>query len=415
MLLRFGSWLGAGLLLTAVGACSDDTTDGRDSNAGSAGSKPSGGAAGTGAHGGRSGAGGNAGKGGADGGAGARAGAGGAASGGAGDAGAAAGLGGESGEGGHGGTSGDAGDAGSAGSGEPGESGWEECPTADDYVGDAEWPNVLEATPGAIYCATFDESRTLKEELAKKALLRIPPGTYRLPTERTENLGLPICIAFGERLMGVPIPPRAVAYTTTALGTDVSHRYVFDATAPSPERLLSIGFDQITPSGDPFHFTLDGGPNDFDSFDSPSFSFALCDSAEEPCSYDRIFDSCTHESSTLNRHELTLDTGAVVLDLRIGASAASTEPGAFVRAAGTFRGQNFEQTDYFRLIYNPEHHHFERHFAVLFDEPIDGACGLEISGVSAFDEVTPSAFSVDCELDRLETLSVTDFSLTRDP
>jgi hypothetical protein len=419
MVLRLGSLLGGGSLLIALGACSDDASDGGDANGGSAGSKPSGGAAGAAARAGQSGAGGNAGKGGAGSGAGGRsgeAGVGGAGRGGAGVGGAQAGLGGEGGGGASGaGASGEAGEAGSGGSGDPGDSRWDGCPSADDYEGDAEWPNVLEVTTGAIYCATFDENRTLKEELAQKALLRIAPGSYHLPPADTDDLGLPTCIAYGEDEKGVPATPGSVAYSADETSGEVQYSYELGASVPSPSRQLTLQLNQTKPSGQAFEFELDGA-NDPDVFDVSSFSLVLCQSLDEPCYTDRVFDSCTHETSALNRHELTFDDdGTVVLDLRIGESIASTEPGAFVRAAGTFRGQSFEQTNYFRLIYNPEHHHFERHFAVLFDEPIDGACGLEISGFSVDEGTPPTAYTVDCELDHLEALSVTDFSLTREP
>jgi hypothetical protein len=419
MVLRLGSLLGGGLLLTVLGACSDDDSDRGDVNGGSAGSKPGGGAAGAAAQAGQSGAGGHggsAGKGAAGSGAGARgggAGAGGAGRGGAGTGGAQAGLGGEGGDGASGaGASGDAGQGGSGGSGEPGESRWDGCPNADDYEGDAEWPNVLEVTAGAIYCATFDESRTLKEELAQKALLRIAPGSYHLPSADVESLGLPSCIAYGEDTNGVPVTPGSITYGADETSGEVRYNYEFGASVPSPNRTLALQLNQTKPSGEAFEFELDGA-NDPDPFDDNRFYFVLCQSADEPCYSERVFDSCTHGTSILNRHEVTLEDGTLVLDLRLGQSAASTEPGAFVRAAGTFRGQSFEQTNYFRLIYNPEHHHFERHFAVLFDAPIDGACGLEISNFSAFDEVAPAAFTVDCELDRLDPLTVTDFSLMR--
>ena len=117
------------------------------------------------------------------------------------------------GSGGEGGEGGDTGGAGAAG--QPSDSRWAGCPTADDYAGDSDWPNRLEVTDGAIYCATFDESRTLKEELAKKALLRIAPGAYPLPNGPTADLGLPACIAYGENGSGVPMSARNIEYTAT--------------------------------------------------------------------------------------------------------------------------------------------------------------------------------------------------------
>ena len=78
-----------------------------------------------------------------------------------------------------------------------------------------------------------------------------------------------------------------------------------------------------------------------------------------------------------------------------------------MRATGTFRGTDFDQRDFFKLVYNPSHHHFERHFAVLFDAPIDGVCGIEVENLEPWDDYQPdAAYAVDCALDRLSTLTV---------
>ena len=306
------------------------------------------------------------------------------------------------------------GSGGEAGSDVPDDR-WQDCPTAADYAGDESWPNLVEVTEAATYCATFNGGGTLEEVLAKKALLRIAPGTYRLPSSGRPGLGLPVCVAYGSDGNGVGLSPVGVEYSSTPVAGDVNHRYDFEATAPDPERTFSIVLERRQPAATAFSFTLDGSENRSSEFDPHAFSFYLCQSTEATCRIDRVFDSCTHASSTLNRHEITLGDGDLVLDVRIGVSPAGTEPAAFVRAAGTFRGQSFEQTDYFRLIYLPGHHHFSRHFAVLFDEPIEGACGLEIADFWTGGETTPNAYAVDCALARLETLTVVAFSLTRDP
>lgn len=334
-----------------------------------------------------------------------------------GSSGAASGASGEgSGSGGEGGDAGESG-GGTAGGGEGGapDDRWQGCPTADDYAGDDSWPNTVEVTEAATYCATFNETRTLKEELEKKALLRIAPGTYHLPPGPREDLGLPVCIAYGPDGTGFAPSPVSVAYTATPFSGDVDHQYRFEAAADGPDRNFSMTLFRTLASGEDFSFALDGRENAADTLGSQGFSFYLCDSTEGSCYVDRLFDSCTHAGSRLFRHEISLDDGELVLDLRLGFSQISTEPGAFVRAAGTFRGQSFEQADYFRLIYNPEHHHFVRDFAVLFDAPIDGACGVEISDFVYDEASAPNAYAVDCALDRLETLTVVDFSVTQDP
>jgi len=303
---------------------------------------------------------------------------------------------------------------GEAGSG--GDARWAACPTADEFEDQASWPDTLEVTEGAVYCATFDENRTLKEELAKKALLRIAPGSYRLPAAEQAGLALPVCIALGAEGVGVAAVPRSTSHQANPFDGNVSHHYDFVSEQPDPARRVSVSLYLTLPEGQAPGFVLDGDHPALFGPTEPHNSFVLCESLDESCFPDRSFDSCTHASSTLNRHQIGLDSGDITLDVRIGDSYASTEPGAFVAARGTFRGVAFEQENYFKLVYRPAHHHFDRDFAVLFDEPIDGACGLKIERFSADPAgPAPTAASIDCALDSIDALTVETFTLTRDP
>jgi hypothetical protein len=312
-----------------------------------------------------------------------------------------------------GGSAGDSGAGASGGNGE--ERRWAACPSADEFSDDASWPDTLEVTGTGVYCATFDETRTLKEELAKKALLRITPGIYRLPAADQEGLSLPVCIAFGEQGAGVPAVPRRTTHRANDGGTGVSHRYGFVSEQPEPARRLTIDLGLNLPDGEAPGFVLNGDAPDVFGPTEPLSSFALYQSLQGSL-LDRGFDSCTHESSSLNRHEIVLEDGELVLDVRIGQWVSSTEPAAFVAASGTFRGVAFEQTNYFKLVYRPAHHHFERDFAVLFEEPIDGACGVKIEAFPSYPTgIDPTAATVDCALDPIDALTVRSFTLTRDP
>jgi hypothetical protein len=331
--------------------------------------------------------------------------------GGGGTAGSAAGS---AGDGALGGGAGDSGAGGSAGNGA--DPSWAACPTADAFEDDASWPDTLEVTGTGVYCGTFDESRTLKEELAKKALLRVTPGSYRLPAGEQEGLALPLCVAFEEDGPGVPAIPRSTTHQASSTGGRTQHHYAFASEQPDPARRLIIDLWTNLPDGDAPGFLLNGDAPDPFGPTEPIRSFILYESLDESAFPDRRFDSCTHESSRLNHHQLTFDDGQMALDVRIGQSSASTEPGAFVRASGTFRGVAFEQTNYWKLVYRPAHHHFERDFAVLFDAPIDGACGLQILAFSADPQgVAPTAATVDCALDPIDALEVQSFTLTQDP
>jgi hypothetical protein len=299
------------------------------------------------------------------------------------------------------------------GSPDGGGGGWAWCPRAEDYVGSASWPHAVVATDSAIYCATFDESRTLREELDLKALLRVVPGRYPMPdVAGPVAFYLPVCLDFGD---GMP-PARDGTGTVmhsqfTYMGNDSHQNNVRQSfLVDGASREMQIDIRLVGPEGMPATHTLDGSTNDVFGETVGSWTVVLCGTGEE-CYYPgaRRFDSCDHATSSLHRHTLALFGGdPLVLELRIGVSAASTEPGAFVRAAGTFRGTAFDQRDYFRLVYNPEHHHFSRDFAVFFDAPIDGACGLEIINLESFDsDFQPDqAFTIDCDLNRIEEVAV---------
>jgi hypothetical protein len=406
---------GCALLAFPAAACSDDdgtgvaggTAGSSAGNGGSAGSSAGkGGSAGSSAGNGGS-AGSSAGKGGSSG---SSAGSAGTGAGGAGDGGTAGSEAGAAGDD----PGGAAGEGGSAGSAE--DPRWAACPSADEFEDDASWPDTLEVTGTGVYCATFDESRTLKEELAKKALLRVTPGSYRLPAAARDGLALPLCIAFGEEGVGVPAVPRSVTHEANSTGGRTYHRYGFVSEQPDPARRLTVDLQMSLPDGEAPGFVLNGDAPDLFGPTEPLNVFALYESLAEDAFWDRRFDSCTHESSRLNHHEIVFDGGEIALDLRIGQSYASTEPGAFVGASGVFRGIAFEQTNYFKLVYRPAHHHFERDFAVLFDEPIDGACGIQISTFPAdLAGVAPTAATVDCALEPIDSLTVDSFTLTQDP
>ena len=94
---------------------------------------------------------------------------------------------------------------------------------------------------------------------------------------------------------------------------------------------------------------------------------------------------------------------------------AGTEPGAFTGASGTLDGTDFAIDDYFQLVYRPEHHHFTRHFAVVFDSPVDEACALRIEGVDPWEEEpTAQVYTADCDLGALAERAVTGETDTRE-
>jgi len=127
----------------------------------------------------------------------------------------------------------------------------------------------------------------------------------------------------------------------------------------------------------------------------------------EDCGVALPLTSCSYETGRLHTHTLELAGGGELeLSLRIGESLASTEPGAFTGATGSWGGQAFSQLDYFKLIYVPFHHHFQRNFIVLFDAPIGGACGLRVSNLDPFDLPAGEAATVDCDLQDIAKVAI---------
>ncbi|MCU0663876.1 MAG: hypothetical protein MUC50_16315 [Myxococcota bacterium] len=290
--------------------------------------------------------------------------------------------------------------------------GWEDCPEASDYVGDPTWQHSLKVTAKATYCATFNEARTLEEELALKAQLRIVPGSYPLPqADGAYAFALPICVRFAPDLAAPTMNGAGeLSATSSVYGEETNYIKSFaqplDGAGNAWSLEGTIAFDSPKDEQPP-PFVLDGGV-DATLGDGDTFSFSLCRGAECYQIDDYTFVSCNPSTYRLQRHTVSFSGGQAVLDLRLGWSMASTEPGAFVRASGVLDGTSFEQEDYFRLVYNPEHHHFSRDFAVLFDSPIGTACGLRLEYLDPWgDELPTEVHTIACDLANLSARAVT--------
>lgn len=297
-----------------------------------------------------------------------------------------------------------------AGNPPPASDPWSSCAASDSWQAEPTWPLTLEAQPGATYCATFNESRTLAEELAAKMQLRFSPGTYSLPANEELDRALPVC------LRGVDGPATAasagrVQTSVTPFDGSDSYSLALDATFDdATNSVVQVRVERSVTDGNTPEFVFDGteGGSNLDEYRS----FERCPGDEPDCLPRMIFDSCEYASGAVNLHRVELATGNIEFELRLGESFAGTEPGAYVRASGSYSGQTFDQTDYFKLIYHPSHHHFERTFVVLFDSPIDGVCGVEVTELERFgDDIPDQAFEVDCQLERLRELPVTSHEL----
>ena len=313
-------------------------------------------------------------------------------------------------------TGGGAPEGGSGGTIEP------DCPDAADYVGDPSWPHRLEVTDGAEYCGAFDEMRNLDQEFAVKAKIRIAPGTYPLAdTAGTYPFALPVCF---EGKLGTVMPSFAGAGEVEVLWSDnplisyASYSHVFN----QPLSAADTGtwsfqghtsyWETVDPPR-PLPHPLDGTPLDAWGDTGHATELWLCEGVDCDQWDDVRFEACDADYPR-QLNVVTFQGGEVTFELGITGGVGTEEMlSVFPRASGTLDGTPFSQSDYFKLVYSADHHHFVRNFAVLFDQPIGGACGLKVLDVIAHTPTSPlpRASTIDCELTDLEERTVTDASV----
>ncbi len=296
------------------------------------------------------------------------------------------------------------------------------CPDSSRYVGNDAWPDQLVVTLGATYCGAFKEIRNLEQEFAAKAKLTIAAGTYRLAnTAGTYDLTLPVCF---ERPPGAAIPFFAGAGKVKTIpqssSVDTYRSCGHAVTQPisvagSSDWMFSMRLSYWTWSGTPQPPRLDGSILDLPTpaqAKTPGYlnDLELCSGTDcDDQAEDLKFEACNPDYP-LQRHTISFDGGQVVFDVRItGEVGVAVMTSAFTAASGTLGGTAFAQTDYWKLVYSADHHHFIRNFAVLFAAPIGGACGLKVLNFygSRVNAPLPDVYSIRCDLSSIAAHPVT--------
>jgi hypothetical protein len=302
----------------------------------------------------------------------------------------------------------DGGDAGSLGSAVAVD--WSECPNGVQAPRLTPRQDVITVTEAAEYCAMFVEGRTLAEQSRAKAVLRIAPGSYGLPRSDSEPWRMPACVyqlpstywfAEGDAVLAVD-PGAPDVYVIAQQMRSEQGVSTLEATFSLPTALQ--GGREVLLNGT--------ASNVFDE-ETFRYRFTLSPACgEQGCSdVPTSFESCTFATFPTLEDSVAFDGGDATFSTRFGDAFSGTEPGAFVRAIGTFRGVGFDQRSYWSLLYTAGHHHMPRSFGVLFEAPIEGACGLEVRGFADVGRV--EAVEVDCALEHKRTLSVQAYSIQR--
>jgi len=286
---------------------------------------------------------------------------------------------------------------------------WDNCPPSTDYVG-GDWPWTLRVVEGAIYCASFNEARTLEQEKRLKGRIRLTPGDYPVPDQNGEyEFRLPVCLEVPNE-DGRPelAEPGTLNVNHSEWNDGIQFRvqlYQPLKTAGGQEWTLYLSAGVWIPKDQTVIDVLDGSYQDpYNVF----IDIVLCHEKEQCWLIDDYsFASCGFETARPQIHSLGFERGNIDLHFMMGDSMASTEPGAFVRAKGVLDGQVFDQQEYYKLVYNPEHHHFRRDYAVIFDEPIGDACGLKAINLVPWEpEGEEALYTIDCELGEIEQITI---------
>ncbi|MES2642317.1 MAG: hypothetical protein V4850_22730 [Myxococcota bacterium] len=290
---------------------------------------------------------------------------------------------------------------------------WAHCPEPGTFVGDAAWLASVEVTSGAEYCSVANEERTLEQEVAAKAMLKIVGGAYPMPhLEGVYDLAVPVCTRFADATTQPDMAGTGSTEASPNTFGSTTYTYVTGtqpmATAGGAAFTLAHTLVFVGPAGEvPAPLALDGAAGDPST--GAGSSFVLYEDGTS--AYDvtaRTFVPCGEPDWVRNLHTVTFEGGEVALDLYLGGDIVLTAPSDFARASGTLDGVAFDVTDYFRLFYRPDHHHFGRHFAILFDTPIGDVCALRVEYIDGQEGTTTASVSTAaCDLSVTGTRTVT--------
>ena len=221
---------------------------------------------------------------------------------------------------------------------------WAWCPAAD--TASTSGGATLQVGDGAIYCATFDEARTLAEEADAKAMIRLVAGSYAVPQEDGEIAArLPACgaTAADDSLASDGL---GVLRTTTDLGGSGRYRLELRqplAGASEHELVLFLeGPDDELTAGE---LAIDGEHFGLATDNEHVLAMQLCEGSCDSFAEGVWLDSCTFARVPPEGHHVEFEGGSVDLQIRIGSALLATQPAVFVGGSGALDGAPFEERD----------------------------------------------------------------------
>lgn len=270
---------------------------------------------------------------------------------------------------------------GSGDSADAGDGGFDPCPGPEAYIGDGGWGGVLEVGPEQCFLAASIEGRPLEEMYRTQAIMRIPAGTYSVPIEvGAYPMRLPTCVQrfdptdiFTLGDVGELTVQRYGEYVELSLW-----QYVYDELGREWRMRVAMSGEGTNLHVD-MGYIIDYSP-----------SYYMSDNAFPY--YERW------------RHTVVFEGGELTSDF-FAAWGGTPSSGLLVRASGTLDGVAFEQADYWKLVNNHDHHFFGADWAVIFDEPIGGACGLRVDDGNPIGSMVMydlAVHTIDCDLQYIQ-------------
>jgi hypothetical protein len=282
-------------------------------------------------------------------------------------------------------------------------------------------PYRLIVEEDTVFCRLGARNASFAETHAEKLRAWLRPGEHELPvTDANEGpprsephpWGLPLSL---EREAGVREDltgdAGSVFVEMNEAAVDQRYRALFLATQPVVHpngRSGTFALQQIEEAVNGRGFVIGPRSDPVDLavalwWDEPPEAFMAT------CDFDGYF-----ENRLRWRWRVEHELGSVELSWAGGFSQwTDFPPRVFTRAAGVHAGQEFEQDDYFKLVHAPDGPHGNwNNFAVLFDEPIEDACGVAFTHLGPdHPELSRSGSLVDCDLAEIRPIQILDATL----
>jgi hypothetical protein len=276
---------------------------------------------------------------------------------------------------------------------------WDDCPAAGEHVADAAWTETFTHAEDLILCATVGENNDgspIGDVFRNKLMLRLPRGTYRLPSEDgVYDYTLPLCAKTSRA--GAPA---GIAGAGSVEKEDASIVALQPMVAGSA-RMIVYDTDRV------FEFCVSGEDCTLEA-GGPDMRFigGTCAPSEDNWT--------TPKPGVFVREKLTVVFEGGELTFDVVTITGSENPdiiglypvaGPLLSVAGTYEGTAVVTNNYWEMAYAATHHAFGKYFGVVLPEPIGDTCAIEVGEATGGGAEAPYAIHrLNCDFERIGEL-----------